>query len=425
MEDHKSGARAVGSAKDHLPGRARRAAAFIVVRWLVTKEFPATLLPDGADRAFVQDLVYTVIRRLRPLRRILGTLVKQWPKGELEALLYVGAAQILYMDDVPDFAAVNETVAAAKACENPSIARVVNGVLRNLIRQRDALALGTELETFPSALVRRWTARFGAAEAERLAAWHNAPAVTYLARRDGTFVALERGKKVTDVPGFADGEFIVQDPGTRLAVDLLDPQPGERILDACAAPGGKAVQLAWRGADVTAREVNPRRRARLEENVARLKLPIKVVGGDNRIIECSNDRIGSNERMGEVNAPCQSFDNSNIRPFDSFPKVLVDAPCSNTGVFRRRPDARWNWSAAKLSELVKLQAEILDAAAGQVAPGGLLVYSTCSNEPEENADQVEAFLARHPDFTLRESKESVPFETGHDGAFAAALVRGA
>lgn len=389
MEDHKSGARASGSGA----GRARRAAAFIVARWLVTKEFPATLLPDGADRAFVQDLVYTVIRRLRPLRRILGTFVKQWPKGELEALLYVGAAQILYMDDVPDFAAVNETVAAAKACDNPSIARVVNGVLRNVIRQRASLVLGTELETFPTALVRRWTARFGAAEAERLAAWHNAPAITYLARRDGTFVALERGKKVADVPGFADGEFIVQDPGTRLAVDLLDPQPGERILDACAAPGGKAVQMAWRGADVTACEVNPRRRARLEENIARLKLPIKVVEalGDNRIIESS--------------------------------KVLVDAPCSNTGVFRRRPDARWNWTAEKLSELVKLQAEILDAAAAQVAPGGVLVYSTCSNEPEENAEQVAAFLARHPGFTLRESKESVPFETGHDGAFAAALVR--
>ncbi len=389
MEDHKSGARASGSGA----GRARRAAAFIVARWLVTKEFPATLLPEGADRAFVQDLVYTVIRRLRPLRRILGTFVKQWPKGELEALLYVGAAQILYMDDVPDFAAVNETVAAAKACDNPSIARVVNGVLRNVIRQRASLVLGTELETFPTALVRRWTARFGAAEAERLAAWHNAPAITYLARRDGTFVALERGKKVADVPGFADGEFIVQDPGTRLAVDLLDPQPGERILDACAAPGGKAVQMAWRGADVTACEVNPRRRVRLEENIARLKLPIKVVEalGNNRTIESS--------------------------------KVLVDAPCSNTGVFRRRPDARWNWTAEKLSELVKLQAEILDAAAAQVAPGGVLVYSTCSNEPEENAEQVAAFLARHPDFTLRESKESVPFETGHDGAFSAALVR--
>ena len=370
---------------------ARRTAAFIVARWLLTKEFPATLLPDGADRAFVQDLVYTVIRRLRPLRRVLGAFVKQWPKGELEALLYVGAAQVLYMDDVPDFAAVNETVAAAKACENPSIARVVNGVLRNLIRQRASVVLGTELETFPTALVRRWTARFGADGAERLAAWHNAPAVTYLARRDGTFVELARGKKVADVPGFADGEFIVQDPGTRLAVELLDPQPGERILDACAAPGGKSVQLAWRGADVTACEVNPRRRARLEENVARLKLPIAVVG------ELPNDQ--------------------------TFPKVLVDAPCSNTGVFRRRPDARWNWSAEKLSELVKLQSEILDAAASRVAPCGTLVYSTCSNEPEENAGQVEAFLARHPDFARKASRESLPFEAGHDGAFAAALVR--
>lgn len=389
---------------------ARRTAAFVVARWLLTKEFPANLLPDGPDRAFVQDLVYTVIRRLRPLRHILGAFVKQWPKGELEALLYVGAAQVLYMDDVPDFAAVNETVSAAKACENPSIARVVNGVLRNLIRQRASVSLGTELETFPTALVRRWTARFGAANAERLAAWHNAPAVTYLARRDGTFTQLERGQKVSDVPGFATGDFIVQDPGTHLAVALLDPQPGERILDACAAPGGKTVQLAWRGADVTACEINPRRRARLQENLRRLKLADVKVVGDLRDVR--DKRLNS-----------QTFDYSTIRPFDHFPKVLVDAPCSNTGVFRRRPDARWNWSEAKLAELVRLQAEILDAAAAHVALGGTLVYSTCSNEPEENGEQVEAFLARHPDFTLRETSESVPFETGHDGAFAAALVR--
>ena len=389
---------------------ARRTAAFVVARWLLTKEFPANLLPDGPDRAFVQDLVYTVIRRLRPLRHVLGAFVKQWPKGELEALLYVGAAQVLYMDDVPDFAAVNETVSAAKACENPSIARVVNGVLRNLIRQRASVSLGTELETFPTALVRRWTARFGAANAERLAAWHNAPAVTYLARKDGTFTQLERGQKVSDVPGFSTGDFIVQDPGTHLAVALLDPQPGERILDACAAPGGKTVQLAWRGADVTACEINPRRRARLEENLRRLKLADVKVVGDLRDVR--DKRLNS-----------QTFDYSTIRPFDHFPKVLVDAPCSNTGVFRRRPDARWNWSEAKLAELVRLQAEILDAAAAHVALGGTLVYSTCSNEPEENGEQVEAFLARHPDFTLRETSESVPFETGHDGAFAAALVR--
>ena len=379
-----------------MKANSRRTAAFVVARWLLTKEFPADLLPEGADRAFVQDLVYTVIRRLRPLRRILGDFLKTWPKGELEALLYVGAAQILYMDDVPDFAAVNETVDAAKACGNRSVAKVVNGVLRNLIRKRDEIQRGTELETFPNALVRRWTARFGAESAEKLAAWHNEPAVTYLARRDGTFVALERGVKVTSVPGYADGEFIVQDPGTHLAIELLDPQPGEAVLDACAAPGGKTVQIAWRGANVTACEVNPRRRARLEENLKRLKIDVAVT---------------------------DSFDHSIIRPFDCFPKVLVDAPCSNTGVLRRRPDARWNWSEAKLAELVKLQGEILDAAAAKVAPGGTLVYSTCSNEPEENLDQVNAFLARHPDFALRESKESIPFETGHDGAFAAALVR--
>ena len=373
-------------------GNTRRAAAFAVARWLATREFPADILPDGPDRAFVQDVVYTVIRRLRPLRRILGEFVRQWPKGELEALLYVGAAQLLYMDDVPDFAAVNETVDAAKACANPSIARVVNGVLRNVVRRRGEIALGSELETFPSVLVRRWTARYGADGAERLAAWHNAPAVTYLARRDGTFTQLERGVKVTEVAGFADGDFIVQDPGTGLAIELLAPQSGERVLDACAAPGGKTAQIAWRGADVTACEVNPRRRARLETNMKRLKLRVEVIGG-----------------LGDVS--------------DVFPKVLVDAPCSNTGVLRRRPDARWNWSEAKLAELVKLQAEILDAAAAKVAPGGVLVYSTCSNEPEENGGQVEAFLARHPDFSLRESRESVPTETGHDGAFSAALVR--
>ena len=378
-------------------GSSRRSAAFIVARWIATKDFPASMLPTGADRAFVQDIVYTTIRRIRPLRKILGALMKQWPKGELEALLYVGAAQILYMPDVPDFAAVSETVDAAKACENPSIAKVVNGVLRNVIRRREefekmiADAPLEERESFPTALVRRWERRFGAENAARLCAWHNTPAETFLARRDGSFVKLERGQRVEDVPGYAEGDFIVQDPGTRLAVELLDPKEGERILDACAAPGGKTVQIAWRGASVVACEVNPKRRRRLEENLARLKLGVEVVP--------------------ELPAS-QMFD-----------KVLVDAPCSNTGVLRRRPDARWNWNEEKLAALVKLQADILDACASRVAPGGALVYSTCSNEPEENEAQVTAFLTRHPDFSLAESRESVPFESGTDGAFATRLMR--
>ena len=376
---------------------ARRSAAFIVSRWIATKDFPSSMLPQDHDRAFVQDLVYTTIRRIRPLRKILGSLMKQWPKGELEALLYIGAAQILYMPDVPDFAAVSETVEAAKGCENPSIAKVVNGVLRNVIRRREefekmiADATLEERESFPTALVRRWERRFGAENAARLCAWHNTPAETFIARRDGSFVKLERGQRVEDVPGYADGDFIVQDPGTRLAIELLDPRPDERILDACAAPGGKTVQIAWRGASVVACEVNPKRRRRLEENLARLKLGVEVIP--------------------ELPAS-QTFD-----------KVLVDAPCSNTGVLRRRPDARWNWNEEKLAALVKLQAEILDACASRVAPGGALVYSTCSNEPEENEAQVTAFLARHPDFSLEESRESIPFDSGTDGAFAARLRR--
>ena len=389
-------------------GNSRRSAAFIVARWIATKDFPASMLPTGADRAFVQDIVYTTIRRIRPLRKILGVLMKQWPKGELEALLYVGAAQILYMPDVPDFAAVSETVDAAKACENPSIAKVVNGVLRNVIRRREefekmiADAPLEERESFPTALVRRWERRFGADSAARLCAWHNAPAETFLARRDGSFVKLERGQRVEDVPGYADGDFIVQDPGTRLAVELLDPKPDERILDACAAPGGKTVQIAWRGASVVACEVNPKRRRRLEENLARLKLGIEVIP--------------------ELPPLPEDFQLSTLN-FKLFHKVLVDAPCSNTGVLRRRPDARWNWNEEKLAALVKLQADILGACASRVAPGGVLVYSTCSNEPEENEEQVTAFLARHSDFSLGESHESIPFESGTDGAFAARLMR--
>ena len=380
----------------------RRTAAFAVARWLATKDFPATLLPEGADRAFVQDLVYTVIRRLRPLRNVLGELVTKWPKGELEALLYVGAAQVLYMDEVPDFAAVNETVEAAKQCDNKSIAKVVNGVLRNLIRRRAefeaqiAAAPLEERESFPTELVRRWTARFGAENAAKLCAWHNEPAKTYLARKDGSFVELERGKKVTDVLGFAEGEFIVQDPGTALAVELVDAKPGDEILDACAAPGGKTIQLAWRGAKVTACEVNPKRRRKLEENVIRSRSEVEVIED----FRCQPQPLTS-----------------------TYSKVLVDAPCSNTGVLRRRPDARWNWSVEKLAALVKLQAEILDRVAALVRPDGALVYSTCSNEPEENLGQVEAFLARHPDFTLTESRESIPYASGHDGAFAALLTR--
>ncbi len=411
----------------------RRQAAFIVARWIATHWHLAEMLPQGGDRAFVQDLVYTTVRRFRPLRTILGELVAKWPKGEMEALLLVGAAQILYMPDVPDFAAVNETVAAAKCCANKSIAKVVNGVLRNLIRRRAefeaqlAAAPLAERESYPNHLVKRWIARYGVEGAEALAKWHNQPAETFLAYPpnglnglngfngikspnglNGPFVRLPRGQRVEDVPGYAEGAFIVQDPATALAVELLDVRPGLSVLDFCAAPGGKTIQIAWRLVPTVstvptvplncliAQEVNPARLCRLRANLARLRLDwVKTVGPS----EDDQAALGQYDR------------------------VLVDAPCSNTGVLRRRPDARWRWTEERLKDLVSQQDAILSAAAAHVAPGGRLVYSTCSNEPEENGDRVAAFLAAHPDFAEESRRESIPHESGHDGAFACALVK--
>ena len=388
------------------------------------------MLPQGPERAFIQDLVYTTVRRFRPLRKVLGELVTKWPKGELEALLLIGGAQVLYMPDVPDFAAVNETVSAARFCANKSISKVVNGTLRNLIRRRVefeaklASAPLAERESYPNALVRRWTERYGAEGAEALAKWHNQPAETWLAYRECKYVRLARGQRVTEADGYAEGAFVVQDPATALAVELLGIKPGQSVLDFCAAPGGKTAQIAWRLMDnveckmengecekgngkqgtavnprpsrLVAQEVNPARLRRLRENLARLHLDW---------VETSDGRT--------MPAP----------PRSGFDRVLVDAPCSNTGVLRRRPDARWRWTEDRLKSLVTLQDEILSAAAAYVAPGGKLVYSTCSNEPEENSDRVAAFLAAHPGFTEIARRESLPYESGHDGAFACALLK--
>ena len=385
----------------------RRAAAFVVARWIATHGHVSDMLPEGSDRAFVQDIVYTTVRRFRSLRSVLGKLVTKWPKGEMEALLLVGGAQILYMPDVPDFAAVNETVAAAKSCPNKNIAKVVNGVLRNLIRRRAEFdeylntASLAERESYPNGLVNRWVERYGADGAEKLCQWHNKPSETWLAYHpDGAepFVKLPHGKKVSDVEGFSEGKFIVQDPATAGAVELLDVKPGMTVLDCCSAPGGKTIQCAWRlggpdkGSRLVAQEINPARRRVLTEN-------LKRVGQ------------GWVETVAKVEEGLL------------FDRVLADVPCSNTGVLRRRPDARWNWTKEHLAELVKLQAEVFEMASAHVAPGGLIVYSTCSNEPEENDGQIAAFLAAHPDFEEVGRRESVPFESGKDGAFACALRR--
>ena len=408
------------------------------------------MLPQEPERAFIQDLVYTTVRRFRPLRKVLGELVTKWPKGELEALLLIGGAQVLYMPDVPDFAAVNETVSAARFCTNKSISKVVNGTLRNLIRRRAefeaklASAPLAERESYPNALIRRWTERYGAEGAEALAKWHNQPAETWLAYKECKYVRLARGQRVTEADGYAEGAFVVQDPATALAVELLDIKPGQSVLDFCAAPGGKTAQIAWRLMDnveckmgngecekgngeqgtvvnprpsrLVAQEVNPARLRRLRENLARLHLDW---------VETSDGRTmpGAPRSEDGRTMPGAPRSEDGRTMFGLFDRVLVDAPCSNTGVLRRRPDARWRWTEDRLKSLVALQDEILSAAAAYVAPGGKLVYSTCSNEPEENSDRVAAFLVAHPEFTEIARRESLPYESGHDGAFACALLK--
>ena len=387
---------------------ARRDAVFAVARWLAGGVFAEATLPDGGEnRAFVQDLVYTVVRRRRSLEWILSKFLSRWPKGELEALLLVGAAQIFFMDGVPDYAACHETVEAAKLSgAKRNLAPVVNGVLRNLLRRKaetlSALALQplAVRESYPDFLIARWEARLGADVAERLAKWHNLSADTFLAFADGRCEVLPHGKNVRDVDGYESGAFIVQNPAARLAIDLmqLDAFPeGGCVLDFCAAPGGKTIQTAWRthgSCRIVAQEVNPKRRRRLCENIARTGVAVEVVDS----------------------VPADAL----------FDRVLADVPCSNTGVIRKRPDARWRWDRPEfMQQLGEVQTQILSAAARHVKPGGILVYSTCSNEYEENAGRVKKFLlsAAGTGFEILEIAESLPVITGHDGAFAVSLIR--
>jgi len=196
----------------------------------------------------------------------------------------------------------------------------------------------------------------------------------------------------------------IHDPATAMAVDLLDPQPGERVLDACASPGGKTALIADRtgsAGHIVACDVHADRIALLQDTLTRLKLPdVEVVKADLR-------KHGLPEPLIQ-------------EPFDG---ILLDVPCSNTGVLRRRPDARWRFDPDRLGRTVALQRALLDRMAALLTPGGRLVYSTCSLEPEENEEQIAQWLQEHPEFRQRESRSCFPPETQTDGAFAAVLER--
>jgi 16S rRNA (cytosine967-C5)-methyltransferase len=414
----------------------RQVAAHLVDLWLETAQFPDQLLETvQEDRAFVSELVLGIMRRRRSLEWFLDRLMKTRPHGPLGACLMVGAYQELFMDHVADYASVNETVEAARALSGKRSTGLVNGVLRSLNRQRDQLMVDfaeTPLavrESHPDLLVSRWEDGFGPEATESLCHWNNErPSLCICLDRDrvtpdsfmqrleeaGTHaqpheaapdrsIQLSPGVNVTELPGFREGLFSIQDPATFHAVQLLSPMPGESILDACAAPGGKSILIAQsmkgEGRHV-AMDINVQRLRRMRDNAGRMRMPVDVKTGDAR-----------RDDLKQMNAG---------EPFD---KILLDVPCTNTGVLRRRPDARWRFSLDKMKALVTLQKELLSNAANAVRPGGSLVYSTCSLEPEENQELVDAWCSDHPNFERGESIFCVPPDSGTDGAFAAKLVR--
>lgn len=423
------------------PGtRTRIDALRILERWSASGDFPDRMFGEipSARRGFAMDLVYSTVRNVRALEAALRPFLAREPEHpHALAALLLGAAQILKMPDVAEHAAVFSTVEALKALDGPRPCGFANGVLRNLLRNK-GVALETLAaaplavrESHPDAQVARWTARFGAERAEAICKWDNEPAspvvlslpgrpqpaelmASFLAAGveakrhpgvPGRAVVIPHGSHVDRLPGFEDGMFSIQDPATLEAVRLLDVRPGQRVLDACAAPGGKSVQIAalleGTGGSLVSMDCWRDRLVPLRDNLRRFGFDglARVVCGDAKRI-----------RLSDVGGA----------PFD---RILADVPCSNTGVQRRRADARWRFDETRLAALVQVQEAILENLAGMLAPDGRLVYSTCSLEGEENDAVVAGFLARHPDWRLAGRAALVPPDRACDGAFAAALER--
>jgi len=372
---------------------------------------------SAADRHLLQAILFGVLRN----RRLLDHWIGELRKGELDAetrdILRVGLCQILLLG-IPDHAAVNETVEVGKA----AVRGLINAVLRRAITQReklldDAKGLPPAVAfSHPDWLFKRWRQAFGKEEAIRLMEWNNRPAQVYFRVNPlaGEVAEGMAGEAVDGADGFYRlegglptrlihaGGVYVQDPATRHAVELLDPAAGERILDACAAPGGKAFLSAVAmggGSGLVCTDSNEKRLPRLVENLERLHV---------RGVEVA---------VHDWNQPAPE------KWLGKFDGVLLDVPCSNTGVIRRRVDVRWRIQPQDIGRLVETQRRILENASKCVGDGGRLVYSTCSIDADENRGVVDAFLIGHPQWKLVAERQAFPFRDGTDGAYAARLEK--
>jgi 16S rRNA (cytosine967-C5)-methyltransferase len=390
------GPRTRTAAEPEAPGFAARRAAAQVLDGVLRRSRPlddrleevlrGSTLPER-DRALVRKLVATVLRRLGTLRHLLGKFLDSgFPAGHprVEAALLLGAVQILWLD-VPDHAAVDLSVRLVQDDRKAArYAGLVNAVLRRFSREGPGLlaALDTAPLDTPGWLMQRWVAAYGDPLAREIACANaREPALDVTVKSDpeiwaqrldgrvlptGSVRLLPHGV-VAQLPGYAEGEWWVQDAAAALPARLLREVRGLRVADLCAAPGGKTAQLAHAGAKVSAVDRSERRMARLQQNLTRLGLAAEIVVAD------------ATEWQAE--------------PFGA---VLVDAPCSSTGTIRRHPDVPWLKRPEELEKLTALQRRLLDRAAGLTKSGGTLVYCVCSLEPEEGVEVVNALLQRAP-----------------------------
>jgi 16S rRNA (cytosine967-C5)-methyltransferase len=412
-------ARQIAFAALRLWRKERRFADSVIAGLLVKAE----LTPS--NRAFTLELFYGVLRNLTLLDFWIGCLRASPVESNVRDVLRLGLYQLFFLKTA-EHAAVHETVELASKRQRP----IINAVLRaaaqrqsELLGQANAQPLFVRM-SHPQFLFERWRQHFGVEHAEQLCKWNNLPAPVYarvnLLRTDRTefLRTYPESRPLSGHPDFVEinslpsgplerGHCYIQDPSTTIACKLLNPEPRAKILDACAAPGGKTgyvAQFMENLGTIVACDRDPERLETLKENMARLGVGIaRILRHDWRC-----DRIPS-----EIES---------LAPFDC---ILVDAPCSNTGVMRRRVDLRWRLRPADFSCMQQLQIEIVHALVPLLKPNGLLVYSTCSLEPEENEDVVCRILTDVPALRLEAETSSLPFSDGFDGVYAARLIRSA
>jgi len=425
------------------PAKSSRAIAADILHAVETRRAFADILLDraleannlsSADRALATQIVYGTLRWRGRIDWALGLLTRK-PLDDMDAylknVLRMTFYQILFLDRVPGYAAVNEAVELAKRYGGRTAAGLVNAVARGSLREKDRLVKldvdGDRVRrlavtwSHPEWLVKTWLDYFGAGEIEALLKANNEePPLVVRANRLKTTreelirklkeadieveaaprapqaIRIRGGASIEKLPGFAEGQFFVQGEASQLVAQLLDPQPGERVWDASAAPGGKATHLAELMDDVgeiVATDISARGIERLRQNIVRLRTAsIRPV-------------------MADAAAPLSE---DLAAPYD---RILADLPCSGLGTLRSHPEAKWLKSEADVRRLSQIQKKILDRVSAYLKPGGTLVYSTCTLTRKENEDVVGDFLRRHKEYSLEDASDFLP-----DGAKA--MVRG-